>query len=241
VALLVLASGGRPAAAETTTTTEAPTTTVAPTTTTVPVTTTTVPATTTTTRPATTTTSHPTTTTTTHPATTTTTTAPVTPTSSSTPWGLILLIVAILAAIVLVVLLLRSRNKGAAIDTWRRRALPALTDARLAREALLSPSATADDPELRGAIQVQADKAAGALEQAGQSAPEPGPGGAATTAAGALRGLAFAVEADRLLRNGASAPTGVQLAQADEARRARDAELQAALARLQAEVAPPAG
>lgn len=239
VALLVLASGGQPAGAETTTTTVAPTTTIAPTTTTVPATTTTVPATTTTTRPATTTTtSHPSTTTTTHPA-TTTTTVPVAPAKSSTPWGLILLIVAILAAIVLVVLLLRSRNKDAAMATWRRRAMPALTDARLAREALLSASATAEDPELRGAIQVQVDKAATALEQSGQSSPEPGAGGAATTAAGALRGLAFAVEADRLLRNGAAAPTGVQLAQADEARRARDAELQAALARLQAEVAPP--
>jgi hypothetical protein len=50
--------------------------------------------------------------------------------------------------------------------------------------------------------------------------------------AAALRGLAFAVEADRLLRQGTTAPTGTQLAQADEARRARNSELGAALARL---------
>ena len=51
----------------------------------------------------------------------------------------------------------------------------------------------------------------------------------ATTAAGALRGLAFAIEADRLLRHGTAAPTGMQLAEADEARRARSTELSAAL------------
>ena len=116
---------------------------------------------------------------------------------------------------------------------------PALSDARLAREALLSPSALSDDAELRGAVSVQADKAATALEQAATSAPDPAAGGSASTAAVALRGLAFSIEADRLLRNGAAAPTGVQLAQADEARRARDAELQGALARLQNHVAPP--
>jgi len=239
VAVVVLVGGVRTAGADTTTTTEMATTTTAPiVTTTVPATTTTTAAPTTTTVPATTSTSRVTTTTR-DIATTTTTMAPVTPTSSSFPWGLVLLIVAIVAAIVLVALLLRSRSKGAAIETWRKRSLPALTDARLAREALLSASAVADDPELRGAVQVQVDRAATALEEAGRAAPEPGAGGSATTAAGALRGLAFAVEADRLLRHGAAAPTGVQLAQADEARRARDAELQVALARFESQVAPP--
>ena len=74
------------------------------------------------------------------------------------------------------------------------------------------------------------EKAAVALERVARSAPDPQAAGMATEAAGALRGLAFAVEADRLLRQGASAPTGVQLAQADEARRARNSELSAALA-----------
>ena len=103
----------------------------------------------------------------------------------------------------------------------------------------MSPTAVSDDPELRGAVAVQVDRASTALERAGSAAPDPAAGGAATTAAGALRGLAFAIEADRLLRHGAGAPTGVQLAQADQARRDRDAELQGALARLQAHVVPP--
>ena len=133
-----------------------------------------------------------------------------------------------------------SRNgHGRRVAGWQRRALPALTDAQLAREALLSPSAVADDADLRGAVAVQVEKASTALEQAGSTAPDPAAGGSATTAAGALRGLAFAIEADRLLRNGAGAPTGVQLAQADQARRDRDGELQGALARLATHVTPP--
>jgi hypothetical protein len=218
---------------DTTTTTvpDTTTTTVAPTTTTTSSTTTT-----TTTRPTTTTT-HPTTTTT-HPSTTTTTT-PAKAAKSSVSWVLIGVIVVVLLLIALVVALLVSRNRKSALDAWRRRALPALSDARLAREALLSPSALSDDAELRGAVSVQAERAAVALEQAASTAPEPAAGGSASTAAGALRGLAFAIEADRLLRNGAAAPTGVQLAQADGARRDRDAELQGALARLQTHVTPP--
>jgi len=201
-------------------------------------TTTTVPDTTTTTEAPTTTTTSSTTTTTTRPTTTTTTT-PAKASDSSVSLVLIGVIVVVLLLIALVVALLMSRNRKTALDAWRRRALPALSDARLAREALLSPSALSDDAELRGAVSVQAERAAVALEQAASTAPDPAAGGSATTAAGALRGLAFSIEADRLLRNGAAAPTGVQLAQADQARRDRDAELQAALARLQTHVAPP--
>lgn len=216
-----------------TTTTTVPDTTTS----TVAPTTTTTSSTTTTTRPTTTTT-HPTTTTTS--SSTTTTTVPIgTTTSTSVPWGLIAVIVVVLLLIGLVIALMVGRNRKAALDAWRRRALPALSDARLAREALLSPSALSDDAELRGAVSVQAERAAVALDQAASTAPDPAAGGSATTAAGALRGLAFSIEADRLLRNGAAAPTGVQLAQADEARRDRDAELQGALARLQAHVTPP--
>ena len=97
----------------------------------------------------------------------------------------------------------------------------------------------ADDAELRGAVAAQVERASTALEHAASTAPDPPAGSSAATAAAALRGLAFAIEADRLLRHGAGAPSGVQLAQADQARRDRDAELEAALARLQAHVTPP--
>jgi hypothetical protein len=209
-----------------------PSTTTAPpdttTTATVPTTTTTVPPTTTTTVPATTTS---TSTSTTVPATTTTTT-PTSTTSSKTPWGLIVLIVVLAIAIVVVALLLRSRKKRAVETQWRRAVTPALSDAQLARQSLLSGNAEAEDEQVRGAVAVQVERAAVALDRTVPSAPDPEAGSMASAAAASLRGLAFAIEADRLLRHGTSAPSGVQLAQADDARRARGTELQAALVRL---------
>ena len=221
------APGGPPAVllADTTTTTEPPTTT-----TTVPVTTTTAPI-TTTTLPTTTTTRTPRTTTTTEPA-TTTTTAPTTKTSSKTPWGLIALIVVLVIAIVLVALLLRSRKRKGIETEWRRSVVPALSDAQLARESLLSGNAESDDPQVRAAVEVQVERAATAIERTTAHAPDPQAGTMAGSAAGGLRGLAFAIEADRLLRHGTSAPSGAQLAQADEARRARASELNSALSVL---------
>ena len=212
------------AVAPTTTTTLPPPTTVAPTTTTPPS-----PTTTATTRP-------PRTTTTSSSTTTTTIASSPTATSSKTPWGLIVLIVVLVIAIVAVVALLRSRKRKAQETEWRRVVVPALSDAQLARDSLLSGNAMSDDSELRGAVTVQAEKAAGALDRAASSAPDPQAGSTATSAAAALRGLAFAVEADRLLRQGTSAPTGTQLAEADQARRARNSELGAALARLSTRV-----
>jgi hypothetical protein len=210
------------------------TTTAAPTTTAPPVTTTTVPATTTTAPPPSTT--HPARTTTTTPSTTTPHPAS---TSSKTPWGLIALIVVLVIAIGLVALLLRSRkNKGIEAD-WHRAVVPALSDAQLARDAVISENAMSADPNLRGAVQVQVDRAAAELERVARAAPDPHAGGLATEAAGALRGLAFAVEADRLLHQGATAPTGVQLAEADEARRTRNSELSAALSRLSTRIGAP--
>jgi hypothetical protein len=224
-ALPAAANPGRSRAvlvAVTTTTVQPPTTTVpaSTTTSTVPTATSTVP---------TTTSTVPTTTTTT--PTTTTTLAP-THTSSQTPWALIGVIVALVAAIVLVALLLRSRKKRGIEDDWHRAVVPALSDAQLARQSLLSGNAVSDDAQLRGAVDVQVEKAASALEHTVSAAPDPQAGALANSVATALRGLAFAIEADRLLHHGASPPSGLQLAQADEARRARNTELSTALARL---------
>jgi hypothetical protein len=220
---------------------------VVPTTTTPPPTTpTTVPETTTTTVPPTTTTSTTTTvppTTTTSSSTTTTTLAPLvaTNTSSKTPWALIIVIVVLVLAIVLLFVLLAARRRRGAEATWRRAVVPALSDAQLARASLLSDNAVSGDSEVRGAVAVQVERAAVALEHTVPTAPDPDAGQMAATAAGSLRGLAFAVEADRLLRHGTAAPTGMQLAEADEARRARTGELATALARLSTRVAPPRG
>jgi hypothetical protein len=217
------------------------TTTVATTTTTVPPTTTTLPPTTTTssTVPPTTTTRPPRTTTTRASTTTTTTAKPAS--SSQTPWGLIALIIVLVLAIVVVLLLMRGRRRKAREAEWRRMVVPALSDAQLARESLLSANAVSDDAEVRGAVSVQVERAGAALDGAARRPPDPAAGSLASSAAGSLRGLAFAVEADRLLRHGTAAPTGAQLAQADEARRARAAELNTALARLSARIGSGAG
>jgi hypothetical protein len=157
---------------------------------------------------------------------------------------LIALIVVLVIAIVAVAILLRSRKRRGIESEWRKAVVPALSDAQLARESLLSGQAGSEDPELRGAVDVQVERAAVALERTVAVAPDPQAGSMASAAAGALRGLAFAIEADRLLRHEAPAPSGVQLAQADEARRARGSELGTALARLSTRIgaaSPPAG
>jgi len=210
-----------------TTTTAAPvTTTTAAPTTTVPPTTTTVPATTTTRAHASTTTSHP----------TTTTTAKTS--SSSTAWGWILLAVVLVLAVGLVALLIaRTRRQGRAAD-WQRSVLPAVTAAELARDLVLSQTET-DDPQRRASVGVQVDEAVTGLERAAATAPDEASRALSTRAAEGLRGLAFAVEADHLMRSGGEHPTGAQLASADAARRNRSAELVAALAELKASITPP--
>ena len=206
-----------------------------------PTTPTTVPETTTTTTPTTTTTSTTTTvpsTTTTSSSTTTTTLAPLiaTNTSSKTPWVLIVVIVVLVLAIVLILVLLAARRRRAAEAAWRKAVIPALSDAQLARASLLSDNAVSGDSEVRSAVAVQVERASVALEHTVSMAPEPEAGQMAATTAGALRGLAFAIEADRILRHGTAAPSGMQLAEADEARRARSGELDTAIARLSAHI-----
>ncbi len=224
----------------------ATTTTTAPvTTTTAPVTTTTLPATTTTTTtapvttttlPATTTTRARPTTTTSHPTTTTTTKAAAA-SSSSKAWGWVLLAVAIALAAILVAFLIARNKRQGRVAEWQRLVAPAVTAAELARELLLSLTPT-DDPQRRADVGVQVQEAAAALERAATSAPDDTSRALGNRAAASLRGLAFAVEADYLLRSGGAHPTAEQLAAADAARRNRSAELDIALRDLKAAIAP---
>ena len=223
----LLATGA--AAQDTTTTTAPPATT----------TTTTPPTTTTTTAPPTTTTSASTTTTTsastttTHPTTTTTTAKS---TSSSSVWGWVLLGVVILLAIGLVVLLIaRTKRQGRAAN-WQRLTAPAIAAAELARDLVLGQTET-DDAQRRASVTVQVDEAVSGLERAAASAPDEEHAALCTRCAESLRGLAFAVEADHLMRSGGQNPTGEHLAAADAARRNRAAELEGALRDLKAALA----
>jgi hypothetical protein len=223
------------AGAQTTTPTSSTPPTTTTTTTTPPTTTTEPPTTTTTTAPVTTTTrSHQTTTSTTHPTTTTTAAKSA---SSSSSWGWVLLGVVILLAILLVVFLIaRTKRQGREAD-WQRLTTPAIAAAELARDLVLSQVET-DDAQRRASVTVQVNQAVAGLERAAASAPDETQAAMCTRCAESLRGLAFAVEADHLLRSGGEHPSGAQLAAADAARRNSAAELEAALRDLKAALAP---
>jgi hypothetical protein len=133
-------------------------------------------------------------------------------------------------------LIARNRRQGRAVD-WQRSVAPAVTAAELARELVLSLTAS-DDPHRRADVAAQVDEAVAALERAGDSAPNEARRSLCARCAESLRGLAFAVEADYLLRSGGGHPTGEQLAAADAARRNRSAELDAALRNLKVAIAP---
>ena len=85
---------------------------------------------------------------------------------------------------------------------------------------------------------MQVDEAVDGLERAAAAAPDESHRRLCMRCADSLRGLAFAIEADHLMRSGGQTPTGEQLASADAARRNRSAELNAALEDLKLAVAP---
>jgi len=96
-----------------------------------------------------------------------------------------------------------------------------------------------DDAQRRASVAAQVDDAVNGLERAAASAPDDVSRNLSERSAESLRGLAFAVEADHLMRSGGENPTGEQLAAADQARRHRRTELESALAELKAAVNPP--
>jgi hypothetical protein len=153
------------------------------------------------------------------------------------PWGWIVLAVVLVALAILVALLItRSRRQGRQAE-WRRSALSAVGAAEIARDLVLN-QAPSDDAQRRASVAGQVDEAAGSLEQLAGSAVDESEGALSGRSAASLRGLAFAVEADHLMRSGGEHPTGAQLAAADQERRSRLAEFDSALAQLKRSVTP---
>jgi hypothetical protein len=140
--------------------------------------------------------------------------------------------------IALVVLLVNRRNRSQAMETWRAEAAGALDAARLAQNLLPPSGQEIGDVAHWASVQERAAAAAHTLDSLAASAPADDARSAAAAAAASMRGLVFALDSDRLLRDGAQPPTGAQLADADAATRARSSELQQALARLDATVHP---
>jgi hypothetical protein len=143
----------------------------------------------------------------------------------------------VVAAILVALLIARSRRQDRE-SVWQRQTRPAVSAAELARELVLSQSEN-DDDQRRATVSAQVEDAAAGLDRAAAAAPDDERRNACTRSAESLRGLAFAVQADHLMRSGGEHPTGEQLAAADLARRQRTSEFDAALAELQAAVAPP--
>jgi len=232
VAVLVLTFALSAGAAYAQTTTLAPTTTAAPTTTTTEAPTTTTEAPTTTSSSSTTTSS-----------TTTTTIAPVSASSggSDVPWGWIIAALAVVA-LALIAILVRRRVVGKRNEeAWKAEARNVLGDAELARDMLEGEARPGqdEDPARRATVRNNVENVGASLDRLASIAPTKEDAASATAVAESLRGYAFALEAERLLRDGPNAPTGDQLASADQARRTREADLDRALGALRARVVEP--
>jgi hypothetical protein len=140
--------------------------------------------------------------------------------------------------IALMVLLVNRRHRNKAIASWRSEAAGALDAARLAQDLLPPTGQEIGDSEHWASVQGRAAAAAQTLDTLAANAPADDARRAAAGAAAAMRGLVFALDSDRLLRDGTQPPTGAQLADADAATRARSSELRQALAGLDAIVHP---
>ena len=196
--------------------------------------------------PATTTTTAATTTTqattTTHATTTTekasTTTAASTSSSSSTTWAWVLGIIAVLALIAAgIAALVGARRRKEDADSWLPQARAGLENASLARSLLIAQPTGGDEQVAQ--VRAQAEDAAQALDRVAASAPDEQRRQASSSVAEGLRGVLFCLEAERLLRNGATPPTAAQLSEADVARRRRSGELDASLSQLDFMTRPP--
>jgi hypothetical protein len=146
------------------------------------------------------------------------------------------LLVGAVAAVVIVLLNRRSRHRAA--RAWRDKTRGTLEAAVLV-ERLLPTSGGDSAPTAHWeAVRTRVTDAARSLERAAAEAPTSETRGAAIGCADALRATAFAVDADRLLREGGRTPTASELADADIAIRQGSAAMHGSLEGLDALVNP---
>ena len=154
--------------------------------------------------------------------------------TSSTPVGWIIGGVVALLLVVLVVLFSRSRSRRRARETWKTEVEPVLAQTTMVRDRLVG--AQSQDPAGRAAITEQLQSVTSSLARVANSAPTDELTAAANAVGENLRGLSFAQEASDLLRSGTAAPSGEQLARADQDSRTQLAQLDAAIATLRAQI-----
>jgi hypothetical protein len=211
-------------------------------TTTVSAETTTTLAPTTTTLAPTTTTAAPTTTSSSTSTSTTTTTVAPKPSSggSSTPWGWIIGILAVVAVGLIIALILMRRSSQQSKHEWQAAAASALPDAELTRDMLEGEARPGEpeDPARHNEVREKVDRVSTRFDQLATDAPNDDARRYAASVASSLRGYLFALEAEQLLRNAPTTPTADQLAAADATHRTRATDLDAALGALRAYVDP---
>lgn len=191
----------------------------------------------TTTEPATTTTNSTTT------SSTTTTTVPAVSTSSSSssaPWGWIIAFLAVIAVALIISLVLVRRSANRAKSEWKDSAASALRDADLTRDMMADEArpGDAEDATRVTAVRDTVERVASQFDQLAASAPNDELRRNSIALATSLRGYFFALEAEQILHNAPATPTADQLGTADETKRARAAELEAATTAIRAYAAP---
>jgi hypothetical protein len=147
----------------------------------------------------------------------------------------------VLVAIALIaglVILARKRNR--AKKEWKDAAASSLRDADLVRDMLAGearPGETEDTTRV-GAVRDNVERVATRFDELASSAPNDDMRAGSTSVANSLRGYFFALQAEQLLHGAPTSPTADQLAAADATKRARNAELQAAIEKIRAYAAP---
>jgi Zn-dependent oligopeptidase len=159
---------------------------------------------------------------------------------SSTPWGWIIAILAVVAVALIVVLALMRRSSNRAKAEWKNAAASALRDADLTRDMLADEARPGEAEDVRrvAAVRDAVERVASQFDRLATTAPNDETRQNSIALAASLRGYFFALESEQMLHDAPTTPTADQLATADATKRARAAELGAAVAAIRAYVAP---
>jgi len=159
---------------------------------------------------------------------------------SSTPWGWIIAILAALAIALIVALVFMRRSSNRAKSEWKNAAASSLRDADLTRDMLADEArpGQAEDARRVTAVRDAVERVAGQFDRLATNAPNDEMRRSTIAVATSIRGYFFALQSEQMLHNAPTTPTADQLATADATKRARAAELDAAVSAIRAYVVP---
>jgi hypothetical protein len=126
------------------------------------------------------------------------------------------------------------------MQAWRRDTEGPLANSLVVRGLLPASGRDVGDSVHWASVRGQVEEAAVALDQSAANAPTEAASSAAAASATALRALVSSLESERLLLEGPPALATAQTSEASQSVSAREAELDAALTRLENLVRPAA-